>query len=151
MTVTRKQRNLLEDGETQMSSEMSSEERCLRVTALIFSKDLTTEEAQVWRNVLSRYSAKAIDYAFDQWNRKESFFPKPAQITEILDAYVLSHEPPRQRIYEPTGVGEAEILFLWKFYLSRFPKKPDRYMTERERIAFLAEFHAELEKVRGAA
>lgn len=145
------QPNLLGDGETEKSSPLSLAEKKLKTVSLLFSKDMTAEEAEVWKSALCHYSNKAIEYAFDHWCKTERFFPKPAEIVSIMDEYNLSHRRPERQNYQYTGSGENEMILLYRYYLQRFPKKPDRFMTEEERDRFLDEFHEEMDKMRTMA
>jgi hypothetical protein len=62
-------------------------------TATIFSKTLTDIDYKIWGVVLRGCSDKAIAFAFEKWNENGKFFPKPAEVLELIAAYQLSETP----------------------------------------------------------
>jgi hypothetical protein len=64
-------------------------EHCLTRTALLFSKTLTATEGQAWKEFLIPFSQKAVEWAFDQWQRNGRFFPKPKEIIELCQTFKL--------------------------------------------------------------
>lgn len=114
-----KNQNLnLSPSETITPSQKSLED-CLMRTALLFSRSLAAPEIEVWKQFLESYSQKAIEYAFENWQRNGRFFPKPKEILELVNAFKLSNtiefEPCKEcqegwiRIYEGKTAGGHDI------------------------------------------
>lgn len=130
-------------GETRTRS-LESLENCLTRTALLFSRTLTVEEAQVWKDFLASYSSAAIEYAFENWQRNGHFFPKPAAILELIRAFHLHNRQAQPTRYEHhgEGYGEGDMLVLWKMFMKKYPKPLNRRLTEGERAQLLKELDA---------
>lgn len=146
------QRSLPETTAVQMFSPTSLVEKYLTVQTRIHGKDMTVEEAEVWKKKLSHYSDSAIEYAFEAWERNGKFFPKPAEIIELIDAHNQSHLAPLPR-YENHGGGlnEKDVLAMYKLFLERWPKPIGRKLTQDEKDQFLSDFHQRRNKLHGAA
>src|ERR1035438_5188518 len=65
-------------------------ENSLMETAKLFSKDLTSTEYKFWAGILSDFQDAAIVWSFDNWNRNAKWFPKPAEILELLHTFGAS-------------------------------------------------------------
>jgi len=116
MTVTRNQRNLSETSETlPPSTTLLKQAQLLKTSQAIFSKDLAPEEIQFWKNFLQPFGLPEIEYAFENWNRNGRYFPKPAEIKELIESYRESKRPAYrlQAPPMPGGFGKVEILALW--------------------------------------
>ena len=132
--MSKDQSKMTLQGETQSRS-LQSLEACLTRTALLFSRSLTPEEAQVWKDFLASYPSLAIDWAFENWQRNGHYFPKPAQILELIRAYHVEHKetsPPRYE-HHGEGFGEGDVLALWKIYQEKYPHPPSRRLTYEQR------------------
>jgi len=117
--------------ETQSRS-LQSLENCLTRTALLFSRVLTVEEAQVWKDFLASYPSGAIEYAFENWQRNGKFFPKPADILELIRAYHIDHREKISYDHQGEGYGENDLLYLWKRFVSLKASLPNRALTDAE-------------------
>lgn len=138
MTIQDQSRMTLH-GETQPTSQRSLE-ACLTRTALLFSKTLTVDEGQVWKEFLATYSSAAIEYAFENWQRNGRFFPKPADILELIRAfYVAQRDTYQAADYGGGGYGSADCLALWKLFHEKYPKPVGRPLTREERKALIDE------------
>src|SRR6266851_10277169 len=135
---TQDQNKMSLQGETQTRSQQSLE-NCLMRTALLFSRVLTVEEAQVWKDFLATYSSEAIEYAFENWQRNGHFFPKPAQILELIRAYHVQHRSDYVQHYEHhgEGYGETDVLILWKMYQAMSAQVGGRKLTKKEKAALM--------------
>ena len=133
-------------GETQTRS-LQSLENCLMRTGLLFSRSLTVEEAQVWKDFLVTYSPEAIEYAFENWQRNGKFFPKPADILELIRAYRITKRVKPRTTYEHHGEGynESDILYLFKRMVALKASLPNRQLTDGEINSLLDD----LDKKRG--
>lgn len=86
-----RRRRQLETKTTQSGlSEPSAKQALLKTCQAMFSKDLTEEETAFWANLLQSIEVEALRFAFDNWNRSGRFFPKPAEILELVEAFNLS-------------------------------------------------------------
>jgi len=132
--MSKEQNRMTLQGETQTRS-LQSLENCLTRTGLLFSRSLTVEEAQVWKDFLSSYPSSAIEYAFENWQRNGHYFPKPAQILELIRAYHVEHRSDYVERYEHHGEGynEADVIALMKLYREKYPVKLTRYLTYEQR------------------
>jgi hypothetical protein len=70
----------------------SAAENSLTTTAKVFSKDFTAKEYKLWTGILSDYSDTAVEWAFENWQRSGKFFPKPAELLELLHTFSSSSE-----------------------------------------------------------
>ncbi len=142
------QSRMILQGETQTTSQQSLE-NCLTRTALLFSRVLTVEEIQVWKGFLETYSASAIEYAFENWQRNGHFFPKPAQILELIRAYHIQHRSDYVQHYEHhgEGYGETDVLILWKMYQAMSAQVGGRKLTKKEKAALMDELDKKRESV----
>jgi hypothetical protein len=61
-------------------------------TAKIFQKDISPSEYKLWTGILRDFTDASIGWAFDVWNRNGKFFPKPAEILELIAAFGASSE-----------------------------------------------------------
>lgn len=66
-----------------MLSKSSIDEK-LTKTALLFSRTVSPEEFEIWEQCLDHQPMPAIDYAFDAWQRNGRWFPKPADILQLI-------------------------------------------------------------------
>src|SRR6266850_7607674 len=66
--------------------------KALQETADIFQKDLTATDLKVWGGILYEFSDAAVSWAMDNWNRNGRFFPKPAEILELLHSFGTTAE-----------------------------------------------------------
>ena len=55
--------------------------------AKVFSRDITATEYKLWTGILCDYTDPAVEWAFSSWTRTGRFFPKPAEILELIHAY----------------------------------------------------------------
>lgn len=67
-------------------------ENSLMETAKLFQRDLTSTEYKLWTGILRDYTDLAVVWAFDNWNRNGKFFPKPAEIIELVHSFGSSQE-----------------------------------------------------------
>lgn len=70
----------------------STAENALQATASLFNKELEAGDLRLWDRMLYSFSDQAIVWAFEQWQRNGKFFPKPAEILELVRAYGSSAE-----------------------------------------------------------
>jgi hypothetical protein len=133
-TTTQEQSKMTLQGETQTRSLLSLE-NCLMRTGLLFSRSLTVEEAQVWKDFLSSYPSLAIEYAFENWQRNGHYFPKPAQILELIRAYSIEHRSDYVHRYEHHGEGysAADVILLWKIFHEKYPDPLTKSLTYEQR------------------
>jgi len=89
---------------------MQSLANCLGRTALLFSRQLTTDEGKVWMDLVGIYSSKAIEFAFENWQRNGRFFPKPKEIIDLCESYKQSQLVE----YRPCGQCYDGWLYLQK-------------------------------------
>jgi hypothetical protein len=68
----------------------STAENALTTTAKLFSKDFTANEYKLWSGLLAEHSDAAVEWAFENWSHSGKFFPKPAEILELIHAFALS-------------------------------------------------------------
>ena len=61
-------------------------------TAKLFGRDVTASEYKLWTGILRDYQDNCIEWAFDTWNRNGKFFPKPAEILELIHSFGSSTE-----------------------------------------------------------
>lgn len=80
-------------GETQTPSE-SSLANCLMRTSLLFSRVLTAEEGAAWKTFLSPYSSKAIEWAFEEFQKSHHYFPKPKEILDLVEEFKIQKRVP---------------------------------------------------------
>ena len=154
MTVTRQQRSEETNG-TPNSSPSSMKAQLLQTCLSLFAKELTAQETQFWKEFLTSYSTESLKYAFDNWNRNGRFFPKPKDITELVEAYELTRK--KEKLGYPgcdseckarheKGYGGNDMVWLFSRYLSE-RKNVNRALNKREIFALLDE----LDKWRGKA
>lgn len=67
-------------------------QRAILLCADLFHEEMTEAKATFWKELLDSYPAPAIEWAFDNWNRNGEFFPKPKDITRLIEAYRESNE-----------------------------------------------------------
>lgn len=137
---TQDQNKMNLQGETQSRS-LQSLENCLTRTALLYSRVLTVEEAQVWKDFLASYPSEAIEFAFENWQRNGHFFPKPAAILELIRAYSLQHRNAERIVYEHhgTGYGESDVLSLWKIFQEKYLKPLTKRLSYEQRADLIDE------------
>jgi hypothetical protein len=58
----------------------------------LFNRELTEGDYHMWDKLLCNYPLKAIDYAFENWERNGKVFPKPANILELIGVWTLSNK-----------------------------------------------------------
>jgi hypothetical protein len=95
--------------ETLTSSTMSSSEMASAMILLatgVLRATVTDEEAQYWRGTLLQYPAPAIRWAFLEYLRTGKYFPRPADIVELLDQWIRDrrdeHEAQKRRLEAAT-------------------------------------------------
>jgi len=88
----------------------------------------------VWKDFLASYSSAAIEFAFENWQRNGHYFPKPAQILELIRAYHVEHRETQTPRYEHhgEGYGEGDVIALMKLFREKYPS-PRRRLTYEER------------------
>lgn len=104
---------------------------------------------ELWTEILACYSVTECEYAFENWNRNGHFFPKPADIIGLINAYKDAN---RGRGYEKdphTGQGysTADVQILWKLHAAMREQVGGRKLTKAECNALLDE----LDQVTGRA
>lgn len=88
----------------------------------------------LWQKHLASFPDKGIEYAFDNWNRNAKFFPKPADITELVTVWRNAQKPAYSaHDYQHTGFGQVQVLALWKLFHRKYPdfKRGDRLTGEQ--------------------
>jgi hypothetical protein len=84
----------------------------------LFGKEMTEAESQVWADILSDVDPDACDYAFQNWLRNGKFFPRPANILELVQTYTANL--PRRDCDDACkrrhghGYHRNDVLWLWK-------------------------------------
>ena len=59
----------------------------LQRTANVLGREVQPDEAEVWVGVLSPCSLQALEYAFEHISRNSKFWPRPADVLEVVDAF----------------------------------------------------------------
>lgn len=72
-------------------TESSERRRLLKTTQGLFAKDLSEEEVKFWLDFLKPFSLAELRYAFENWHRNGRFFPKPKDVSDLVEAYRMSH------------------------------------------------------------
>ena len=65
----------------------STAENALQQTSSIFNRELVASDYKLWGGILWEFTDAAVVWAFENWNRNGKFFPKPAEILELIHAY----------------------------------------------------------------
>ena len=104
-------------------------------------KELTTAEVERWIRDLSGYRLEAIDFAFDNWRRNGTFFPVPADILSLCDAWLPQEQVARGCTKEckerhHKGYGETDVLKLWNLFNAK-RAQVNRELTEAEQEELL--------------
>jgi hypothetical protein len=90
----------------------------LQRAANLFGKDMTESETEVWADILNGVSQDACEYAFENWFRNGKFFPRPANILELVQTYASNQ--PREvcddacKRRHGRGYDTNDLLWLWK-------------------------------------
>jgi hypothetical protein len=103
------------------SIECEKKRALLAKAAVLFSKELTEELVLLWDSILASCSVEECEYAMDQWMRNGKFFPKPANVLELVETYRDGNRyrnPPRYE-NQGKGYGEADVLILAKLHGKR--------------------------------
>jgi hypothetical protein len=89
--------------------------------ALFWSKELTEELMQAWEEILKNCSVAECEYACEHWLRNGHYWPKPADLLELVSVYRDGNRYLRGERYEHhgTGYGETEVQLLWKLFSRR--------------------------------
>ncbi len=89
--------------------------------ALLFSKELTEELILLWDSILANCLAEECEYAMEQWMRNGKFFPRPANILELVEVYRDGnrYRPVPRYPNQGKGYGEADVLILSKLHQKR--------------------------------
>ena len=74
----------------QRSTEPPPKSKLLKTCQAIFSKELTEPEADFWMQMMEEMTDASLAWAFENWNRNGSFFPKPHEIRALVESYELS-------------------------------------------------------------
>ena len=114
------------------STPLSLRAEWLKTQQSMHGKTLTENELRVWTEFLDCFADREIEYAFSNWTRNGKFFPKPADIRELIEAYRESNRPtfhlesPRH-----TGFGKVQVLALWELVNRRYDKLTGRRPLKR--------------------
>ena len=80
-------------GEVETPSQRSLAE-CLERTRRLFSREITKDEAAIWKKCLESFPSKAIESAFENYHREGRYFPKPRDIIERIEDWKASNRVP---------------------------------------------------------
>jgi hypothetical protein len=85
--VTKSQQHSFETNEApQQSTGLSQKIKALKTCQAVFGKELTEDEVRQWREFLDSVPSWLVTKAFLEWAKKGKFFPKPAEILELIEA-----------------------------------------------------------------
>jgi hypothetical protein len=89
--------------------------------ALLWSKELTEDLLLLWDEILKGYSVDEVDYAVEHWMRNGHFWPKPADILQLVSVYREDKRYLKIPRYENhgQGYGEKDIKILWHLMAKR--------------------------------
>lgn len=131
-------------GHGEVTPPLSVQERILELLQIqrqtFPSKELDQGEVERWVVDLDRYQIAAIEFAFDQWRRNGRFFPIPADIFELCEAW----NPPelerkgcdaacRRRHHQ--GYNEVDLKHLNSLVVGKITaedRTPDQRLTDSE-------------------
>jgi len=85
----------------------------------VFNRELSDSEIEVWISVMSEISDSALSYAVDNWLRNGRFFPTPADITGLANAYATHTASTLRcdaecRRCHGRGYHTNDLMWLWK-------------------------------------
>ena len=101
------------------------------------------EEIKNWKRTLERFHLDELQQAFNRWIDNETWFPKPAEIVEVIET---KHRLDSEQIYRRGTYGggnyggQPQIIMLWNMFHQKYPKPIGRPLTAEERSELLDEF-----------
>jgi len=66
--------------------------RAILLCAELFHEEMTAAKAEFWKEILSEYPPAGVEWAFQNWNRNGSYFPKPRDIIQLINAWRESED-----------------------------------------------------------
>lgn len=72
---------------TKHSSGDSALLKLLRTTAVTMGKEFREDEVQLWKELLADQPQAGLEWAFREHIRTSKFFPKPAEIIELVSSW----------------------------------------------------------------
>jgi hypothetical protein len=105
------------------------------------NKELNPAEIARWEMALKDYRLEAIEFAFDNWWRNGQFFPVPADILSLCDAWLPKEQVARGCTKEckerhHKGYSETDVLKLWNLF-NKKRAEVNRALTESEQEELL--------------
>lgn len=86
--ATRNQQHSFETNEVpQQSTGLSQKIKALKTCQAVFGKELAEDEVRQWREFLGPVPSWLVTKAFLEWAKKGKFFPKPAEILELVESH----------------------------------------------------------------
>ena len=112
----------------------------LAKVALLLTKELSEEFLEMWDQILLPYSVDEVDYAVEYWLRNGQFFPKPAQLLQVIRTYRDGNRYLKSQRYpgHGQGYGETDVDVLWNLFKAR-REKLKRPMGEEDTAILLDE------------
>ena len=89
--VSMKNSNAIEPSSRQAWLEIIA--KVLDLAAVIHGKELTQTEVEFWKQTLSKYKREHIERAFHEQLGESIYFPKPAEIRERIQQFILDEQP----------------------------------------------------------
>lgn len=93
---------------------------------MLFARTLQQEEIETWRKIFANESPRALDYAFDNWQRNGAVFPKPKNILDLIELFHDVRRPDTSscdsicKARHGKGYDTNDALWMWKYIQRKF-------------------------------